>query len=300
MYRYLDNKNENAFMDQAAGRRWLPVDQYTGGIEHAILHLLYMRFVCKALRDVGELWFDEPALRLQNQGVIVFGGRKMSKSRGNVQSPDAYVQRYGADALRMFMMFLGPWTQGSDWDAAGIDGTSRFLHAVWRLALSPKTDGAVDHDLEREIHRTVRKVGEDLEAYRFNTAVAALMKLEHRISGASGPTRDQGISTLLRLLAPFAPFISEELWARRGGAYSIHRQPWPIYDPALAKYEEVTVVVQVDGKVRDRLTMPAGASEDDAKAAALASDKVQKAIAGRRIVKVIVVPDRLVSIVTAQ
>ncbi|MBM4433589.1 MAG: leucine--tRNA ligase [Chloroflexi bacterium] len=300
MYRYLDPKLGTAFMDKDRGRKWLPVDQYTGGIEHAILHLMYTRFFCKALRDLGELWFDEPALRLQNQGMIVFGGRKMSKSRGNVQSPDDYVARYGADALRMFVMFLGPWTQGSDWDAAGIDGTSRFLHGVWRLANGKPTAGEPDPDLEREIHRTIRKVGEDLEAYRFNTAVAALMKLRNALEGASGPTRDQGIHTLLLLLAPFAPFIAEELWARRGGAYSIHQQRWPAYDPALASSGEVTLVVQVDGRVRDRLTVAAGLGEQDATAAALASEKVQAAMGGRAAAKIVVVKDRLVNIVLAK
>ncbi|MDE3100756.1 MAG: leucine--tRNA ligase [Chloroflexota bacterium] len=299
MYRYLDNRNDKAFMEKDKGRMWLPVDQYTGGIEHAILHLLYMRFVCKALRDLGELWFDEPALRLQNQGMIVFSGRKMSKSRGNVQSPDQYVERYGADSLRMFMMFLGPWTQGSDWDAAGIDGTSRFLHSVWRLALSKPMPGAPDHDLEREIHHTIRKVGEDLEAYRFNTAVAALMKLENALSRASGPTRDEGVRTLLLLLAPFAPHIAEELWGRRGGAYSIHQQPWPVYDPALAKAEEIVLVVQVDGKLRDRLTVAAGLTEAEARAAAETSEKVKASIGARKVAKVIVVRDRLVNIVTS-
>jgi leucyl-tRNA synthetase len=299
MFRYLDPKIETSFMDKAKGRKWLPVHQYTGGVEHAILHLLYMRFMTKALRDVGELWFDEPAIRFRYQGTIVFGGRKMSKSRGNVQAPDDYVKRYGADTLRLFMMFMGPWVDGADWDAAGIDGTWRFLNAVWRLALSKPIAGAADPDLEREIHGTIRKVTDDLAAFHFNTAVAALMKLEHRLRDAVGPTRDEGITRLLLLLAPMAPFIAEELWARRGGAYSIHQQPWPTYDAELAKAEEVTLVVQVDGKVRDRLTVHAGLSEDEARAAALASDKVQKAIAGRRVAKTIVVPDRLVSIVTS-
>ncbi len=299
MYRYLDPTIQAAFMDKDVGHEWLPVDQYTGGIEHAILHLLYMRFVCKALRDLGELWFDEPAVRLQNQGVIVFGGKKMSKSRGNVQTPDAYAKKYGADALRLFMMFMGPWTQGSDWDAAGIDGTWRFLNAVWRLALSQSAAGAPDHDLEREIHRTVRKVTDDIDAYHFNTAIAALMKLENRLSRAVGPTRDQGVRTLLLLLAPFAPYITEELWARSGGAYSIHQQEWPTYDPELAKADEIVLVVQVDGKLRDRLTVRAGLSEADTRAAALASEKVKASIGARTVTKVIVVPDRLVSVVTS-
>jgi len=300
MYRYLDPKIDSAFMDKDVGRKWLPVHQYTGGIEHAILHLLYMRFVCKALRDIGELWFDEPALRLQNQGIVVFGGKRMSKSRGNVRTPDEYVERYGADALRMFMMFMGPWTHGADWDAAGIDGTWRFLNAVWRLTLSKPVPGGADPDLQRQIHRTIRKVGEDLEAYRFNTAIAALMKLENALSHASGPTRDEGITTLLLLLAPFAPFVAEELWARRGGPYSVHRQTWPSFDTALAKAQEIVLVVQVDGKLRDRLTVAAGLAEDEARSTALASEKVKGAVAGRKIERVIVVPDRLVSVVTAK
>ncbi len=284
MYRYVDPKIETSFMDTEAGRKWLPVHQYTGGVEHAILHLLYMRFMAKALRDVGELWFDEPALRFRYQGTIVFGGRKMSKSRGNVQTPDAYVKRYGADTLRLFMMFMGPWVDGAD--------------SVWRLALSKPVPGAADPDLEREIHRTIRKVTDDIAAFHFNTAVAALMKLEHRLSSATGPTRDEGIRTLLLLLAPLAPFVTEELWARRGGPYSIHQQAWPSYDPALAKADEVTLVVQVDGKLRDRLPVAAGLSDRDAEATATASEKVRKAIAGRPIAKIVVVPDRLVSIVT--
>ena len=298
MYRYLDPKIATAFMDKEIGRKWLPVSQYTGGIEHAILHLLYMRFVCKALRDLGELWFDEPALRLQNQGMIVFDSRKMSKSRGNVVGPDEYVARYGADTLRMFTMFMGPWTQGADWDSAGIDGVSRFLHGVWRLALSAPVPGERDEALERDIHRAVQKVTTDIEHYHFNTAVAALMVLRSRLAESAGPTRDEGIRTLLLLLAPFAPFIAEELWARRGGTYSVHTQPWPTYDPDIAKAQEVVLVVQVDGKVRDRLTVAAGVSEDAARSAALASEKVQERLRGREVVKVIVVPGRLVSIVT--
>lgn len=298
MYRYLDPKIETAFMDKEAGRRWLPVDQYTGGIEHAILHLLYMRFVSKALRDLGELWFGEPALRLQNQGMIVFDSKKMSKSRGNVVSPDEYVQRYGADTLRMFMMFMGPWTQGADWDAAGIDGVRRFLGSVWRHALTPSAPGERDVAFDRRVHATVKKVTEDLEAYRFNTAVAAMMKLENSLAGTSGPSRDEAVATLIVLLAPFAPYITEELWHRRGGTGSVHDQPWPAFDPALAAAEEILLVLQVDGRVRDRITVAAGLGEDETRAAALASDKVKAYVADRPIERVIVVPDRLVNIVT--
>ncbi|MGH2378959.1 MAG: leucine--tRNA ligase [Candidatus Limnocylindria bacterium] len=298
MYRYLDPKIQTAFMDKERGRKWLPVDQYTGGIEHAILHLLYMRFVCKALRDLGELWFDEPALKQRNQGMIVFDSKKMSKSRGNVVGPDEYVRRYGADTLRMFTMFMGPWTNGADWDSAGMDGVSRFLHGVWRLALSAPVPGEPDAALQRDIHRAVQKVTADVEQHHFNTAVAALMILRTRLAESAGPTREEGIRTLILLLAPFAPFIAEELWARRGGTDSVHTQPWPSFDPALVKADKIVLVVQVDGRMRDRLNVDAGLSEDAAKAAALASEKIRGRLAGREIVKVIVVPDRLVSIVT--
>ncbi len=299
MYRYVDPKSGTSFMNKEIGRKWLPVDQYTGGIEHAILHLLYMRFVCKALRDVGELWFDEPAKRLQNQGIIVFGGTKMSKSRGNVKSPDEYTSRYGADTLRLFMMFLGPWTQGSDWDAAGIDGCHRFLRRAWDLGIAPPEGaGTRDVDVDRAVHRTIAKVSKDLEDYAFNTAIAAMMELTNTLMKASGPSRDDGVSTLVLLLAPFAPYLSEELWHRRGGSSSVHLQRWPAFDPRLAAASEATIVVQVDGKVRDRITVPAGTAKDTLERAALGSAKVRAAMAGASARKVIVVPDRLVNVVT--
>ena len=299
MYRYVDPKIETSFMNKAVGHRWLPVDMYAGGIEHAILHLLYMRFVCKGLRDIGELWFDEPARRLRNQGVIVFGGTKMSKSRGNVKSPDEYTERYGADTLRLFMMFLGPWSQGADWDPAGIDGCHRFLRRVWELGLAPRdTSGPRDVDVDRAVHRTIKKVSEDIDDYAFNTAIAAMMELSNTLQHASGPSREAGIATLILLLAPFAPYITEELWQRRGGSGSVHRQSWPAFDAKLAAATEVTIVVQVDGKVRDRLSLPARSSEDALRTAALASEKVKAALGGVAPTKVIVVPDRLVSIVT--
>ena len=299
MYRYVDPKIDTAFMDRPVAEKWLPVDQYTGGIEHAILHLLYMRFVCKALRDLGELWFDEPAIRLQNQGIIVFGGTKMSKSRGNVKSPDEYTSRYGADTLRLFMMFLGPWTQGADWDAAGIDGCHRFLRRVWELGVSQRHgDGDRDVEVDRATHRSLKKVTADLQTYAFNTAIAAMMELSNTLQKASGPSRDDGIDALILMLAPFAPYIAEELWHRRGGTGSVHRQAWPAFDPTLAAATEVTIVVQVDGKVRDRITMPAGTSEDALRSAALGSEKVQNALSGATPTKLIIVRDRLVSIVT--
>ena len=299
MYRYVDTKLDAAFMNAEVARKWLPVDRYTIGIEHAILHLLYCRFVCKALRDLGYLWFDEPIKHLRNQGTIVFKGRKMSKSRGNVKAPDEYVERYGADTVRLFVMFMGPWTEGNDWDAAGIEGTSRFLHRVWTIGLTERASlGDRDTDLDRLVQRTIKKVTEDLEAYRFNTAVAALMELSTAVFHAAGPSRDEATDALILLLAPFAPHLAEELWQRRGGAGSVHQQRWPAWDPEVARDVTVTVVVQVNGKVRDRLELPAGLSEDALKQAALASAKAVQAIAGKPVARAIVVPDRLVNIVT--
>ena len=300
VYRYPDPTDASCFMNPAVGKRWLPVSRYTGGIEHAILHLLYARFICKVLRDLGYLWFDEPFTHLRNQGTIVFKGRKMSKSRGNVEAPDAYVARYGADTLRLFMMFMGPWTDGADWDAAGIEGSWRFLNRVWTVALQPASDGPRDPDLDRMVQRTIERVSTDLEAYHFNTAIAAMMELSTALFHASGPSRDEGVRTLVLLLAPFAPHLTEELWQRRGGTGSVHQQSWPVFDPAAVRSGDVQIVVQVNGKVRDRLTVPAGSPEATVRSLALASEKVRAAIGGAAIAKTIVVPDRLVSVVTGR
>jgi leucyl-tRNA synthetase len=301
MYRYVDPKYDKAFMNEELGKKWLPVQQYTGGVEHAILHLLYMRFMAKALRDLGELWFDEPALRFRYQGTIVFKGRKMSKSRGNVETPDAYVEKYGADTLRLFMMFMGPWVDGADWDASGIEGVHRFLRRVWDMAQAEaQPAGPRDPDVDRIVHRTIAKVTEDLQTYSFNTAVAAMMELSNSLQHATGRSRDEGVATLLLLLAPFAPYMTEELWERRGGRGSIHRQSWPLFDPAIAAPDEVTLVVQIDGKVRDRLTAPAGIPEPDAVKLALASPKAKAALDGRQVERTVFVKDRLVNVVTGR
>ncbi len=301
VYRYPDPKYDRLFMNAEKGRLWLPVARYTGGIEHAILHLLYARFVAKALRDLGYLWFGEPFKHLRNQGNIVFGGRKMSKSRGNVQAPDEYVARYGADSLRLFLMFMGPWAEGSDWDAAGIEGTHRFLNRVWALAVEEAIEeSARDEGVDRAVHRTIQKVTEDLESYHFNTAIAAMMELSTTLSHARGKSREQGIDALIVLLAPFAPHIAEELWERRGGKGSVHQQAWPTFDPARVAEKEITLVVQVDGRVRDRIPAAAGLPQAKAEEMALASPRAKAVLDGRIVDRVVVVPDRLVNIVTKQ
>ncbi|HYR93656.1 MAG TPA: leucine--tRNA ligase [Methylomirabilota bacterium] len=298
MYRYVDPKISTAFMNKEIGKKWLPVDQYTGGVEHAILHLLYMRFIAKALRDLGELWFDEPAKRFRYQGTIVFKGRKMSKSRGNVQTPDDYVKRYGADTLRLFMMFMGPWVDGADWDAAGIEGVYRFLRRVWDMALADRQPaGPRDAAVDREAQRAIKRVTEDLGTYAFNTAVAAMMELSNALQKSSGPSRDEGVATLIVLLAPFAPHMTEELWHRRGGTGSVHQQVWPAYDKAMAAKSVVTIVLQVSGKLRDRIDVPAGTPRAELERLALASPKVQAALNGAKPARTIVVPDRLVNVV---
>jgi len=299
MYRYVDPKIDTAFMNAAIGKKWLPVHQYTGGVEHAILHLLYMRFMAKALRDLGELWFDEPVTRFRYQGTIVFKGRKMSKSRGNVQTPDEYVKRYGADTLRLFMMFMGPWVDGADWDASGIEGVHRFLRRVWDMASADRQPaGPREAELDRKVQRAIKRVTEDVRTYSFNTAVAAMMELSNALQKGAGPSRDEGIATIVLLLAPFAPHMTDELWHKRGGQGSVHQQRWPTYDELIAAPAELTIVVQVNGKLRDRIVAPAGSSEDALRSAALASPKVRAALAGSSPKKVIVVADRLVSIVT--
>ncbi len=299
MYRYPDPTYDTFFMNVEVAKKWLPVKRYTGGIEHAILHLMYARFVTKALRDMGYLWFGEPFLHLRNQGTIVFNNRKMSKSRGNVVAPDEYVARYGTDTLRLFMMFMGPWTEGNDWDAAGIEGTRRFLNRFWTVGLTKRApEGARNADLDRMTQKTIQKVTEDLEAYHFNTAIAAMMELTTATLHAEGPSRDAAVDALVLLLAPFAPHVTEELWQRRGGTGSVHLQRWPAYDVAATREATVTVVVQVNGKVRDRIEVPAGTKEDVVRAAALRGQKVEQAVAGKAVDRIVFVPDRLINIVT--
>ena len=290
-------------------RLWNPVDQYTGGAEHAVLHLLYSRFFIKALRDMDLLDFGEPFLRLYNQGTIIADRHKMSKSRGNVVSPDPYVEALGADVVRIYLMFLGPWAQGGEWSDSGINGMARWVNRVWDLAqrdassLGTSGDPTAVRDLVRATHKTIRKVVQDMERFHFNTALATLMELTNTMNaawearGVDRATWDQAVDTLLVLLAPSAPHITEELWERRGNPYSIHNQPLPTWDPELAFEEEITLVVQVNGKVRDRLSVPADIDDEEAKRMALASPRVQAHTDGKQVRQLVYVPGRLVNVV---
>ncbi|MBI2871732.1 MAG: leucine--tRNA ligase [Chloroflexi bacterium] len=292
------------------GAQWCPVDQYTGGAEHAVMHLLYARFFIKALRDLGIVSFGEPFLRLFNQGTIIASGAKMSKSRGNVITPDTYAQALGADVVRAYLMFLGPWDGGGDWSDAGINGMARWVNRIWDLVHTDpaELEGTTqDPEAARRLlgptHRTIKRAVTDLERFKFNTALARLMEFTNELQRvwqerAVGPDawRD-AIRTLLLLLAPVTPHLAEELWEHIGGPYSIHNQPLPSWDEELAKEEEITLVVQVNGRVRDKLTVPADIGEEEATRLALGSPRVQALLNGREVVRAVYVPGRLVNVV---
>ena len=307
--RYVDPQNGEAAFAPELGRKWLPVDQYTGGAEHAVMHLLYTRFFWKAARDMGLVEGDEPMLRLFNQGVILGpDGNRMSKSRGNVVAPDDQVNEYGADAFRCQLMFIGPWDQGGPYNPTGMAGIVRWLSRIWSLIVEPVEaaalpDDPATRDLRRWTHKTIRQVTVDIEAFRFNTLISRLMEFSTAMQKArdAGPVDaaawDEACDALLLLTAPLAPHITEELWERRGRPYSIHTQPWPSFDEDLARQEEVEIVVQVNGKVRDRLTLPVDASEDEAREAAMALDRVATLVGADGPKKVVYVRGRLLNFV---
>ena len=296
------------------GDYWLPVDQYTGGIEHATMHLFYTRFFTKAMCDMGIVKSSEPMTRLFNQGIILGeDSEKMSKSRGNVISPDDLVQQYGADVVRGYLMFGFRWEQGGPWNSTGVLGIQRFLERVWGLVLeepqiafeaSPSAgDDASVRELRRRQHQTVRKVTHDMQTFAFNTMIAALMEYTNYLikvretSIVRTEAWDEAIEMLMLLMAPTFPHVSEELWRCTGRVYSIHQQAWPAWDEELAAEEVITIVVQVNGKLRDRFQAPADIGETDAKAQALATEGAQKHAGDREPAKVVYVPGRLVNIV---
>ena len=308
--RYLSPDYDQGPFDQKEYDYWMPVDSYTGGMEHATMHLIYTRFFHKAFRDLGITEGHEPMLQQRNQGQILGpDGQRMSKSRGNVVDPDKQVQKYGADAVRAYLMFGYRWSEGGPWNPDNIQGVIRWLSRVWTVVLEAvdakggKSDSEAERALQRKMHQTIKQVSHDIENYEFNTVISALMELTNELSAA----RDAGLAgtiafkraveTLLLLMAPPTPHITEELWARLGKPYSIHTQSWPEYDPELAKEEQITLIIQVNGKVRDRIMVAAGISEEEARTAALASEAAQRFMEGKEPKEVIVVPGRLVNIV---
>jgi leucyl-tRNA synthetase len=314
--RYTSPDYEEGPFDPARLNHWMPVDLYTGGAEHAVMHLLYARFFHKAIRDLGLVDFDEPFRRLFNQGIIIAAKQKMSKSRGNVVNPDVYVGELGADAVRAYLMFIGPWEQGGEWNDNGLSGMSRWLNRIWQLVLDDYQPGppdeAAEQKLIRRMHQTIRKASRDIERIRFNTMLAALMEFTNHLTrvretgAVSTTTWQEAVETLLKLLAPTAPHLAEELWQRTGREYSIHNQPWPEWDEALAEEEwdealaeeeQITLVVQVNGKVRLKLTAPAAVTEAEARQMALGNERIMAHIAGKQVVKVIYVPGKLINLV---
>jgi leucyl-tRNA synthetase len=327
-YRYADAHNDQAPFDSATIAYWFPIDQYIGGVEHAILHLIYSRFWTKFMRDMGLVKNDEPVKRLFTQGMVIKDGAKMSKSFGNVVSPDEMVARYGADATRMYSLFAAPPDRDLDWQETGIEGIQRFLGRVYRfflrnpvetrLAASPAAEKAQAplqkepltpqaRAIQRKLHQTIKRVTDDFQGrWHFNTCIAAIMELINEIYGAE-QTRDaveipaslivDVQRDIALLLAPMAPYLAHELWEMTGETSNLLKVPWPMYNAALAAEDEIEIPVQVNGKLRSVVLVPAGATEDQIKQAALADEKVRAVIAGKPVVKVIVVPKKLVNIV---
>ena len=307
--RYLSPHYDKAPFDPKEYDYWMPVDVYTGGAEHAVMHLLYVRFFHKALRDLGIVEGHEPFLKLRNQGQILAADhQRMSKSRGNVVDPDQLVHAYGADTVRAYLMFGYRWSEGGPWSDGNIQGVVRWLFRVWGLFAEKgkgggKQDERVERALRRKVHQTIKSVSRDIEAFEFNTIVSALMELTNTMQevkdagAASGPAWSEAQDVLLRLMAPITPHIAEELWARSAKPYSVHLQPWPQADEEAAREDEITLVVQVNGKLRDRISVPAGLSEAETKERALASEAVRKQLGGKQPRQVIVVKGKLVNIV---
>src|SRR5271170_7909237 len=321
-YRYTSAKYDKGPFDPEATKYWFPIDQYIGGVEHAILHLIYSRFWTKVMRDMGLVGVDEPVDRQFSQGMVIKNGAKMSKSKGNVVSPDDMIARYGADATRMYSLFAAPPDRDLDWQEDGVAGVSRFLAKVYRfvtryadvaraaeISSTFATPSKTSQSLLRKLHQTIGKISQDFAGrWHFNTCIAAVMELVNEITAAepgmaempaevSAPLMATLLPALILLLAPFAPYLAAELWGETGGTGSLLRQPWPGFDPDLAREEELEVPVQVNGKLRAVVKLLPDAGSEDMQQAALAEAKVQAAIAGKQVVKVVVVPGKLINIV---
>jgi leucyl-tRNA synthetase len=323
-YRYTDAKNDKAPFDSALAGYWFPIDQYIGGVEHAILHLIYSRFWTKFMRDIGLVKNDEPVERLFTQGMVIKDGGKMSKSLGNVVTADDMLARYGADAARTYSLFAAPPDRDLDWQETGIEGVQRFFGRVYRYVLRNAQPQHADwrkpvpdhlspeaRALQRKLHQTIKRVSDDFQGrWHFNTCVAAIMELMNAMYAAEDKREDKAVAAkipvafladaqrkLVLLLAPFAPYLAHELWEVLGEQGNLLRAPWPKYDAALAKEDEVEIAVQINGKVRSRIVVPADSSEEYVKDIALADEKVLAAIAGKQVMQIRVIPGRLVNIV---
>jgi len=317
--RFCSPRSTDRPFDKAEVGYWMPVDQYIGGIEHAILHLLYARFYTKVLRDLGYIDMDEPFQRLLTQGMVIKDGAKMSKSKGNVVDPEDLIKKYGADSTRLFCLFAAPPEKDMDWSDKGIEGSYRFLSRLWRLVFDMRdrlrsADISADHPpksmepLKRKTHQTIRKVTEDIEKrFRFNTAIAAMMELvndlyrarENAASPEEFAVMKEAVWNLLIMLSPFVPHIAEELWEAVGNKEALFGVSWPEYDPHWCEEQEVTVAVQVNGRLRATITVPKDSDSDEAQARALTEANVRRFLENATIRKVIYVPNKILNIIAA-
>ena len=303
--RYPDVHNEKEFCSKSRLKNWLPVDVYIGGAEHTYMHLLFARFFTKALKKLGYLEFDEPFKKLRHQGMVLDkDGNKMSKSKGNVINPDDMVERFGADAVRTYMLFVAPLEDAVMWNENNIVGIVRFLEKVWKIFQEKKIiedekeiDGEELKAFENSLHKTIKKVTNDIDNFKFNTAISQLMICLNTINIDHNQISRNDFKKFLILLAPFAPHMTEEIWQSLGNEKSIFEAEWPKYEEALTRDDEIELVVQVNGKVRDKIKVSAEISEDEAKEKALESEKVQKYIEGKEIKKAIYVKGKLISLV---
>ncbi|MBI4409689.1 MAG: leucine--tRNA ligase [Gemmatimonadetes bacterium] len=297
--RYPSANRDDVIFDPELTRKWLPVDMYIGGEEHAVLHLMYSRFITMALHDLGWLDFEEPYEKFRKHGLIIREGAKMSKSRGNVVIPDEYIEQYGADTFRTYLMFLGPYQEGGDFRELGIQGPYGFLRRVWdTVAADELGEEPLAAELERRLHATIQKVTDDIGSLNYNTAIAAMMEYLNAVREGGRRANRAEVEPLVVLLAPFAPHLAEELWQRLGHSDSLFEGAhWPAYDPDKAVADVVELIVQVNGKVRARLTVRRGLAEEEVRAAALADENVRRHIDGKQIRKAVFVPDRLLNLV---
>lgn len=295
--RYMDPHNNDALASPTALNYWSPVDWYNGGMEHTTLHLLYSRFWHKFLYDIGVVPTDEPYMKRTSHGMILGeNNEKMSKSRGNVVNPDDVVNEFGADAFRTYEMFIGAFDQATPWSQQGLRGCFKFIERVWNLQHCLTDDPSISSDMERSIHKTIRKVGDDFEKMKYNTAIAAMMSLVNEFTAKGSVTRGEYL-ILITLLNPVAPHVTEELWEKHGSGGFLSLQPWPEYDAEKARDSEVEIVIQINGKIRDKLTVSASLSKDETLDAAMQSEKIKSMIAGKTVIKTIAVPGKLVNIV---
>ena len=305
--RYTDAHNQEAIFDPEKAKYWMPLDQYIGGVEHAVLHLLYARFITKVLYDMGLSPVEEPFDRMFTQGMLIKDGAKMSKSKGNVVAPDEYYEDYGADAIRLFELFVGPPTDDAVWNDSGVPGTKRFLDRIWKIGTADhefeaRDENASDRDMIGLAHRTVKKVTEDIDRFHFNTTVPALMTLANEFqaylaNGAREETFSEVFDLMLLMLSPMGPHVSHELWEMRGHDGVLALEAWPTWDEELAREEKATLIIQVNGKVRDRIEVSADIDADEAEQLALSSQKIQGWLEGKEVRKVIARPPKLVNIV---